>query len=122
MPVEQLIQEICDRKQGYTQFGGLRPFGVSLLYAGWDRHHRFQLYHSDPSGNYGGWKAYAIGAHSQVKSICNFFDVLRRLKRASDVMSSCSFFQTFGGFLLFFYFLFFFVFLFVLFFSFTIDY
>lgn len=21
--------------QGYTQFGGQRPFGVSLLYAGW---------------------------------------------------------------------------------------
>ena len=23
------------RLQGYTQYGGLRPFGVSLLYAGW---------------------------------------------------------------------------------------
>lgn len=35
---------------------GLRPFGVSLLYAGYDAHHSFQLYHSDPSGNYSGWK------------------------------------------------------------------
>jgi len=25
----------------------------------------FQLYQSDPSGNYGGWKATAIGANSQ---------------------------------------------------------
>jgi 20S proteasome subunit alpha 3 len=43
----------------------MRPFGVSLLYAGWDKFHGFQLYHSDPSGNYGGWKANAIGANSQ---------------------------------------------------------
>ena len=35
MPIEQLVQDICDHKQGYTQFGGLRPFGVSFLFAGW---------------------------------------------------------------------------------------
>jgi len=51
-------------KQGYTQFGGLRPFGVSLLYAGYDPHYQFQLYHSDPSGNYSGWKATCIGANN----------------------------------------------------------
>jgi 20S proteasome subunit alpha 3 len=62
MPVEQLVQSLCDTKQGYTQFGGLRPFGVSFLFAGWDTVHGFQLYQSDPSGNYGGWKATAIGA------------------------------------------------------------
>ncbi len=44
---------------------GLRPYGVSLLYAGWDETYGFQLYGSDPSGNYGGWKAYCIGANSQ---------------------------------------------------------
>ena len=43
---------------------GLRPFGVSLLYAGYDPHYNFQLYHSDPSGNYSGWKATSIGANS----------------------------------------------------------
>lgn len=36
---------------------------------GWDRHHGFQLYESDPSGNYGGWKATCIGANSQVGSL-----------------------------------------------------
>jgi 20S proteasome subunit alpha 3 len=68
-------------KQGYTQYGGLwshisiinlsylsalglRPFGVSLLYAGYDPHYQFQLYHSDPSGNYSGWKATCIGANN----------------------------------------------------------
>ena len=35
MPVDQLVHGLCDTKQGYTQYGGLRPFGVSLLYAGW---------------------------------------------------------------------------------------
>lgn len=43
-------------KQGYTQYGGLRPFGVSFLFAGYDPHHQFQLYSSDPSGNYSGWR------------------------------------------------------------------
>ena len=82
IPVELLAQRLCDMKQGYTQFGGneiifhvmninvnpnfpgLRPFGVSLLYAGYDPHYNFQLYHSDPSGNYSGWKATCIGANN----------------------------------------------------------
>lgn len=65
IPVEQLVRAVCDKKQGYTQFGGQRPFGVSMLYAGWDTHYGFQLYQSDPSGNYGGWKAVAIGGSHQ---------------------------------------------------------
>jgi len=65
IPIEQLLMRVCDLKQGYTQFGGLRPFGVSFLVAGWDNHFGFQLYQSDPSGNYGGWKARAIGANHQ---------------------------------------------------------
>nr|CAG4645660.1 EOG090X09LQ [Lynceus sp. MCZ IZ 141354] len=64
IPCEQLVSWLCDVKQAYTQFGGKRPFGVSLLYAGWDRHYGFQLYQSDPSGNYGGWKATCIGNNS----------------------------------------------------------
>jgi 20S proteasome subunit alpha 3 len=48
----------------YYYYLGLRPFGVSFLYAGHDTHYGFQLYHSDPSGNYSGWKATSIGANS----------------------------------------------------------
>eukprot|EP00252_Welwitschia_mirabilis_P012181 TRINITY_DN2707_c0_g2_i1.p1 TRINITY_DN2707_c0_g2~~TRINITY_DN2707_c0_g2_i1.p1 ORF type:complete len:251 (+),score=24.17 TRINITY_DN2707_c0_g2_i1:178-930(+) len=66
IPVEQLVQTLCDTKQGYTQFGGLRPFGVSFLFAGWDKNYGFQLCMSDPSGNYGGWKAAGIGANNPV--------------------------------------------------------
>jgi len=64
IPCEQLVASLCDIKQAYTQFGGKRPFGVSILYIGWDKHHGFQLYQSDPSGNYGGWKATCIGNNS----------------------------------------------------------
>lgn len=65
IPVEQLIVQLCDLKQGYTQFGGLRPFGVSFLFAGYDAHFKFQLYHTDPAGNYSGWKAHHIGNLNQ---------------------------------------------------------
>lgn len=61
IPAEDLCQIICDVKQGYTQFGSVRPFGVAFLVGAWDRWHGFQLYHTDPSGNYSAWKAYAIG-------------------------------------------------------------
>ena len=77
IPCEQLVSWLCDIKQAYTQSGGKRPFGVSILYMGWDKHYGFQLYQSDPSGdinsglvfctiiyypgNYGGWKATCIG-------------------------------------------------------------
>ena len=70
IPVEQLVEYVCNYKQFYTQRGGLRPFGVAFLFAGYDRHHGFQLYQSDPSGNYSGWKATVIGANNQAgKSI-----------------------------------------------------
>jgi 20S proteasome subunit alpha 3 len=61
MPVEQIVKSVCNYKQAYTQFGGLRPFGVAFVFAGWDVHHGFQLYQSDPSGNFSGWKATVIG-------------------------------------------------------------
>ena len=61
IPVEQLMQDVCDLMQGYTQYGGLRPFGVSFLFAGWDEHFGFQLYKCEPSGNYSAWRAMAVG-------------------------------------------------------------
>lgn len=61
MAVEPLVATLADYKHSYTQYGGLRPFGCAFLYAGWDADRGFQLYQSDPSGNYSGWKATAIG-------------------------------------------------------------
>ena len=47
--------------QEYTQSGGVRPFGVSLLVAGMDGDGVPRLFQVDPSGAYFGWKATAIG-------------------------------------------------------------
>ena len=43
-----------------AESGGVRPFGVSLLMAGYDDNGP-QLYQIDPSGSYFAWKASAIG-------------------------------------------------------------
>ena len=59
--VEALAKRICDIKQVYTQHGGVRPFGVSLLIAGIDRHSS-RLFETDPSGALIEYKASAIGA------------------------------------------------------------
>ena len=62
--VEELVKYLCNYKHVYTQFGSSRPFGVSFMYAGYDSVRGYQLYCSDPSGNYGSWKAHATGKGS----------------------------------------------------------
>ncbi len=51
---------IGNRMQLITQYGGLRPFGVSLLLGGVDRS-GVHLIETDPSGTLFEWKAQAIG-------------------------------------------------------------
>lgn len=60
IPVAQLVRETAVVMQEFTQSGGVRPFGVSLLMAGFDDNGP-QLYQIDPSGSYFAWKASAIG-------------------------------------------------------------
>lgn len=62
IPTVQLVRRVADVMQEYTQSGGVRPFGVSLLIAGWDVDDNVPyLYQCDPSGAYFAWKATAIG-------------------------------------------------------------
>ncbi|GAB5370233.1 hypothetical protein AAMO2058_001474700 [Amorphochlora amoebiformis] len=63
IPVSQIVREMASVMQEFTQSGGVRPFGVSLLIAGYDDEGP-QLYQVDPSGSYWAWKASAIGKHS----------------------------------------------------------
>lgn len=62
--VEELVKYLCNYKHVYTQFGSSRPFGVGMMFAGYDQVQGFQLYNSDPSGNYAAWKAHSSGKNS----------------------------------------------------------
>jgi len=61
--VLSLIKYMCQYKQAYTQFGGYRPFGVSIMIAGVDDLPR--LFVTEPSGIYFGYKATALGEKSE---------------------------------------------------------
>jgi len=63
-PVSQLVKSTASVMQEFTQSGGVRPFGVSLLVAGVDADGTPRLYQVDPSGAYFGWKASAIGKNA----------------------------------------------------------
>ncbi len=58
--VEMLTKKICDYEQGYTQYGGARPFGTALLVAGTDDLGT-HLFETDPSGALIAYKASCIG-------------------------------------------------------------
>ncbi len=59
--VEVLSKKICDFKQTYTQYGGVRPFGTALLIAGVEDSEA-RLFETDPSGALLEYNATGIGA------------------------------------------------------------
>ncbi|HJX02504.1 MAG TPA: archaeal proteasome endopeptidase complex subunit alpha [Candidatus Bathyarchaeia archaeon] len=59
--VEVVTKRISDIKQMYTQHAGVRPFGVSIIFAGVDKTGG-RIFYTHPSGTYRGYKATAIGA------------------------------------------------------------
>ncbi|MEM4182014.1 MAG: archaeal proteasome endopeptidase complex subunit alpha [Candidatus Pacearchaeota archaeon] len=56
---EAIVKEIADIKQQFTQYGGARPFGTSLMIAGVNS--EAELFVTDVTGNYLKYKAWAIG-------------------------------------------------------------
>lgn len=83
-PASILVRELAAIMQEFTQSGGVRPFGVSILFAGYDDDGP-QLYQIDPSGAYFGWKATAIGKDSV--SAETFLERVRGVRRLSSVAS-----------------------------------
>jgi len=61
--VETVAKRIADLAQQYTQYAGVRPFGVSLIIGGVNNE-AAELFLTDPSGTYIGYNAVAIGAGS----------------------------------------------------------
>ncbi len=57
---ELIIKDISNLKQQFSQYGGARPFGVSLMVAGINNK-KPELYTSDVTGNYLAYHANAIG-------------------------------------------------------------
>lgn len=60
IPSSIICQSLSSIVQEYTQSGGVRPFGISMLMAGYD-YDGPHLYQIDPSGAFFSWKAAAIG-------------------------------------------------------------
>jgi proteasome alpha subunit len=61
--VESLMGVLSDRMQVYTQHGGVRPFGVSMIIAGVDTRGG-KVLTTDPTGSYRGYKARAMGRNA----------------------------------------------------------
>jgi proteasome alpha subunit len=62
--VETLVKKIASVIQYYTQYGGGRPFGVSLIIAGYDSLGK-HIFEAEPSGAITAYKALAIGQNRQ---------------------------------------------------------
>jgi proteasome alpha subunit len=63
--VESIVKEIANLKQMSTQYGGLRPFGISMMIAGINLDNSKKLYVSDVTGNYFAYNATAIGENDE---------------------------------------------------------
>lgn len=62
--VETIIKDIANAKQKFTQYGGVRPFGISVIIAGVSSK-KPQLYLSDVTGNYFSYRAAAVGQNDE---------------------------------------------------------
>lgn len=58
--VEYVVRAVSDIKQAYTQHGGVRPFGVALIFGGVDNG-KTRLFRTEPGGQYFSYYAIAIG-------------------------------------------------------------
>jgi len=58
--IEALAKEVSNLKQFFTQYGGMRPFGISLIIGGVDKTGK-RLFETEPSGALAEYHAIAIG-------------------------------------------------------------
>ncbi len=62
--VETVAKHLADQCHQFTQYSGVRPYGVALIIAGVDQKGE-AIYVTDPSGTYVSYAAVAIGAGSE---------------------------------------------------------
>ncbi len=58
--VETMAKEVAETKQAFTQYGGLRPFGVAFIIGGLDEKGA-KIFETEPSGALAEYKAVAVG-------------------------------------------------------------
>jgi proteasome alpha subunit len=61
---ESIVRALADIKQQFTQYGGARPFGVSLMIGGYNG--KPELYATEVTGNYLKYHAFAIGENDEL--------------------------------------------------------
>jgi len=77
--VEYLARYIASTQQKYTQRGGVRPFGIATLLAGFSdptvegEPGKPVLYQTDPAGTHSSWRAQVIGGRN-AKSLREFLE------------------------------------------------
>ncbi|KAM0678261.1 hypothetical protein BDAP_001276 [Binucleata daphniae] len=62
MSLTNLVSTVGEIKHAFTLKSGMRPFGVSFLYAG-THNDDYCLMSSDPSGTINTWKGFCVGEH-----------------------------------------------------------
>ena len=63
MEIETVAKHLADQSHQFTQYSGVRPFGVALIIAGVDRKGT-RVFVTDPSVTYVPYSAVAIGGNS----------------------------------------------------------
>jgi len=69
--IENLVKEVSNINQVFTQYGGMRPFGVALIIGGVDKTGK-RLFETEPSGALAEYHAIAIGKNKD--KVMEFFE------------------------------------------------
>lgn len=82
--IEYMARFIAKTQHRYTQRGGVRPFGVSSMLAGFSATTGSpELYLTDPGGTYSSWKANVIGGRNE-KAVREFLEKNCKDNQTSD--------------------------------------
>ena len=83
--VETVAKHLADQSHQFTQYSGVRPFGVALIVAGIDRKGT-RIFVTDPSGTYVPYAAVAIGGNSD--EVTDFLEKNYKKEMSMDDITS----------------------------------